>query len=142
MPFRTLSVAMPMNQPLIRVVCAIILNEKGEIFIARRREDKKNPGEWEFPGGKMDEGENEAEALEREIKEELAVQIHCGEILGSVKAESGGRFFELIALVASCDEEIRSSTDHSEWRWLGKDQMNEIELSKLDRDLLEVIELP
>lgn len=56
----------------ISVVGAVILNDKGEILCAQRGEKSDLPMMWEFPGGKIKEGESAQEALVREIKEELA----------------------------------------------------------------------
>ena len=58
---------------MIEVVCAIILNPESKIFAARRAPGKSFAGYWEFPGGKIEEGENGAEALQRELQEELGL---------------------------------------------------------------------
>lgn len=58
----------------IRVVAAILLNEKGEIFSAERAYGELK-GKWEFPGGKIEKGETPEQAIVREIKEELGASI-------------------------------------------------------------------
>lgn len=58
----------------IRVVAAIIRNDKGEIFSAERAYGELK-GKWEFPGGKIEAGETPKQALIREIKEELNTEI-------------------------------------------------------------------
>ncbi|GGW27785.1 (deoxy)nucleoside triphosphate pyrophosphohydrolase [Arenibacter certesii] len=59
---------------MIEVVCAIIVKDD-KILIAQRSEEMKLPLKWEFPGGKLNEGEDEEQAIIREIKEELNVEI-------------------------------------------------------------------
>ena len=59
---------------MIQVVCAVILKEN-KILIAQRSEQMKLPLKWEFPGGKIEKDEDEIQALIREIKEELNVDI-------------------------------------------------------------------
>lgn len=59
----------------ISVVGAVILNEKGEILCAQRGVKSDLPMMWEFPGGKIKQGESAQEALVREIKEELACVV-------------------------------------------------------------------
>mgnify|MGYP003624193600 CR=1 FL=1 len=59
-----------MNDP-VHVAVGIISNEKDEVLIAFRHHDKHQGGLWEFPGGKLEAGENVGEALHRELKEEL-----------------------------------------------------------------------
>lgn len=59
----------------MKVVCALFYNSQQELFVAQRGEKQSFPGQWEFPGGKVEEGETEAEALIREIREELGLEI-------------------------------------------------------------------
>lgn len=60
---------------MIKVVMAFILDSRGMILIAKRATDKKFGGLWEFPGGKMEINESPAEAIIREIREELGVTV-------------------------------------------------------------------
>jgi 8-oxo-dGTP diphosphatase len=59
---------------LIHVVVAVIRDRRGEILIARRGDDKHQGGRWEFPGGKVEPGESPAQALRRELREELGIE--------------------------------------------------------------------
>ncbi len=57
------------------VVCAALLNERGEALLAQRPEGKRLAGKWEFPGGKVEQDESPEDALVREIREELDIKI-------------------------------------------------------------------
>lgn len=61
--------------PKIRVVAAIVYNEKGEFLLSSRPEGKPYAGYWEFAGGKVEAGETELAALQREFMEELGISI-------------------------------------------------------------------
>jgi len=59
----------------VHVAIAVIINAEKEVLLALRQTHQHQGGLWEFPGGKVEEGESVFDALRREIKEELAVTI-------------------------------------------------------------------
>lgn len=63
-------------RPLIRVVAAVLLNAEGDYLLSSRPEGKPYAGYWEFAGGKVEAGETEFQALQRELAEELGICIH------------------------------------------------------------------
>jgi len=63
-------------RPIVWVVAAALLNEKGELLLAERTPAMKMPGVWELPGGKMELGETPEKALIRELKEELNIEVN------------------------------------------------------------------
>ena len=59
----------------IDVAVGILFNEKGEVLVGKRHLHQHQGGFWEFPGGKIEEGETVAEALERELLEEIGITV-------------------------------------------------------------------
>lgn len=60
---------------VIHVAVAVIINNEDQVLIAKRSADQHQGNKWEFPGGKVEDGETSQDALRREIDEELGVQI-------------------------------------------------------------------
>ena len=68
-----------MKYPML--VMAAIIEDKGKFLITQRPENVHNGDRWEFPGGKVDFGEDPRYALEREIDEELGIKVEAEDIL-------------------------------------------------------------
>ncbi|MCQ2749827.1 MAG: (deoxy)nucleoside triphosphate pyrophosphohydrolase [Clostridia bacterium] len=83
---------------MINVVGAIIRNKEGKILIAQRNLNKNQGGLWEFPGGKIEEGETKEKAIEREIKEELDMDIKCESLFDEHAYEYPNKTINLIVL--------------------------------------------
>ncbi|PCH66032.1 MAG: hypothetical protein COC04_00400 [Gammaproteobacteria bacterium] len=75
----------------VHVAVAVIVNDKKEVLLALRAMDQHQGGLWEFPGGKVEQGESVNEALIREIREELNVFITAAEPLTSVSHDYGDK---------------------------------------------------
>lgn len=66
------------------IVVAGLMIEEGNALVSQRRENSPHGGLWEFPGGKVMEGEEPREALRRELKEELDIEVEVGRIFDAV----------------------------------------------------------
>ena len=75
---------------MTRVVAALI-ERRGRILIGRRRDDQDHAGKWEFPGGKVEEDETPRQALSRELREELGIQVEPGHEITRYRYQYPGR---------------------------------------------------
>ncbi|WP_345800219.1 (deoxy)nucleoside triphosphate pyrophosphohydrolase [Microbacterium sp. AZCO] len=112
----------------IDVVAAVI--EQDELFLACRRAPGRSAGgKWEFPGGKVEPGESPEEALVREIREELSVEIL---VTGHLTSDVTGPI-RLICLRARLEGEApATSTDHDELRWVDHATMRDLDWADAD----------
>jgi 8-oxo-dGTP diphosphatase len=79
-----------------RVVAALILNQEGKILVCQRTKHQVMPMKWEFPGGKIEPGEQPRDALHRELDEELGIDARIGEEVARIEhVYKGGGSVEL-----------------------------------------------
>jgi 8-oxo-dGTP diphosphatase len=106
------------QQP-VNVVCAIIEND-GTILAAKRGEAQSHAGFWEFPGGKIDPGEDAEKAVVREIKEELGTAISVQKQLPSVPFDYPDKTVVLIPFLCTIVSGTPEPLEHAEIRWVDK----------------------
>lgn len=109
---------------IIEVVGAILENPNGDIFCAMRPKDKTFPGMWEFPGGKIEEGEEPKRALEREIKEELNIDIRADKLFDEVQKE----YEEFVIKLSTYNCTVLDFSEfklieHQEFKWMKKESL-------------------
>ena len=126
----------------IRVVAAIIkaINENGEpIIFATQRGYGDFKGGWEFPGGKIEEGETPQEALVREIREELETEIAVGELIDTIEYDYPTFHLSMDCFWAEIVSGNLVLTEHAAAKWLTKDKLDSVEWLPADITLIETI---
>lgn len=130
----------PVTPPVLPVVAAVILREDC-VLVCRRKPDKTAGGLWEFPGGKIERGESAADALVREIREELGVEILPVLELSTDDTLVGDRVIRLTCIVAYLTAEgPHRSTDHDCLEWAKLDDLRRFEWAGPDRPAVALLE--
>lgn len=128
-----------MSKKVINVVAAAI-EKDGLIFCAQRPEGKSLAGFWEFPGGKLEEGETSEEALIREIKEEFDSEI---EILSYLNEASYEYDFGIVTMKTYLSKLIAGNLElleHQDSKWLPIDQLMELNWAPVDIPAVECLQ--
>lgn len=124
----------------VRVVAAIIkdTNENGEsiIFATQRGYGDFKDG-WEFPGGKIEEGETSQEALRREIKEELNTEINVGELIDTIEYDYPTFHLSMDCFWAEVVSGNLILKEHEAAKWLTKEELDSVEWLPADITLIE-----
>ena len=110
---------------IIRVVAAVIkaVNEKGEpIIFATQRGYGDFKGGWEFPGGKIEDGETTQKALKREIMEELDTEISVGELIDTIEYDYPDFHLSMDCFWCEIVKGDLVLKEHEDARWLTKEQ--------------------
>lgn len=122
----------------MRSVAGIAIRD-GRVFVARRGPGGQMGGKWEFPGGKCETGETDAEAALREFDEEFGLAVRVGEPVGQSFFDNKGQRYELVALLVEFDGEPAVLVEHVEARWVGPQELDSLDLSDSDRSLLPFV---
>ena len=125
---------------MLKVVAALIMKD-GKILIAKRSTGNKDViGKWEFPGGKVEENETEEQAIEREIKEEFDILVRDEKFITNVISKDKYRQIDLkLYLCKYIDGKIKLN-DHSDYKWVNKDEILDFDLADLDVELVKKME--
>jgi 8-oxo-dGTP diphosphatase len=120
------------HMPVLRVVAGVV-RRKERILAARRGPDMRHPGRWEFPGGKVREGESDRAALIRELREELGIDVEVHDFLAESLFQYPDQTVRLLGYWCDLGAQEPKCLEHDKVAWF-----NRLELSGLvwaDADL-------
>lgn len=106
------------------VVAVALVDERRQLLACRRSEPPETAGYWEFPGGKVEPGEDEIAAAVRECREELDVDVHVGPLLGEVVLSRSG--WTLRVWYGRVLAGTPRAIEHDELRWLGASELGDV----------------
>ena len=121
----------------VHVVGAIIENENNEILCALRGPEMTLPNYWEFPGGKIEEGETKEEALKREIKEELGCTIKVYEPIEDTTYEYDKVIVRLETFMAKVISGTPVISEHAEIKWSTREELPALSWAPADIPAIE-----
>nr|WP_297172575.1 (deoxy)nucleoside triphosphate pyrophosphohydrolase [uncultured Agathobaculum sp.] len=123
---------------MTEVVAALIWQD-GRFLICQRPEHKARGLKWEFAGGKVEPGETRQQALIRECREELAVELSVGNIFMEVTHTYPDMTVHLTLYHASIISGVPQMLEHHDLRWITADAIPQYEFCPADQPILERI---
>jgi 8-oxo-dGTP diphosphatase len=127
-----------MGRRRLKVVAAVI-ERQGELLVSLRHPKGTRPSQWEFPGGKVEPGESEAQALVREIREELGVKASVGTLVRRIVHPYGDLDVEIAFFRTDIVEGDPRPLSMAELRWVPRAEL--VTLDFLEADLEFVSDL-
>jgi len=101
-----------------RIIVGAAIIQSGQLLACARADPPEVAGRWEFPGGKVEDGESEPEALVRECDEELGVRVEVGDRVGADEPLAHGWAVLKVYLARLIDGDTPQRIEHAELRWL------------------------
>jgi A/G-specific adenine glycosylase len=117
-------------------VTAGIIHRGDQILIAKRKDEGLLGGLWEFPGGKQEAGETLQECLQRELREELAIEVSVGDLYCAIK--HAYTHFRITLNVFECNylSGVPQAIGCTEWRWIEPKDLTDFPFPKADRTII------
>lgn len=122
---------------MIEVVAGLMFNEEGKVLIARRAPHKSLPGNWEFPGGKIEDNESPEISLERELLEEFEIQTKTGKCFGVNEHDYGSFKIRLSFYQSIFVSGKWKLSDHDKIEWVDIDSLNKYEMAEADVPIIK-----
>ena len=120
-------------------VVAAILRENEKMLICQRHSEDECGMLWEFPGGKVEAGEDKKQAIEREMREELGVGIHVLDVFAETDYFFSGREIHFTFFNAYISEGEIQLNVHDDARWITADELGEFEFMPPDAEVLKIL---
>jgi len=118
------------------VVAAVVRDDQGRVLITQRPHDRHMGGLWEFPGGKVEPGEAPAEALARELREELALEVEVGAPLTFAVHEEPELRILLLFYTARIVGGTPAGVEGQSVRWVAASELPEYPTPPADAELV------
>ena len=124
--------------PTVLVVAVALIDVDGRVLIAKRPEGKKLAGLWEFPGGKVELGERPEQALIRELKEELGIDVKESCLAPFVFASHAYDSFHLLMPLYLCRrwDGVVAAREHDALAWVKPNKLSDYPMPPADEPLV------
>ena len=127
-------------KPRLRVVAAALFDAAGRVLIAERPAGKHMAGWWEFPGGKVARDETDRDALVRELREELGVEVRPDYELMRLSHDYPDRVVDLVLWRVSSDG-VPRGLDGQQLKWVDCEALGNERLLEADRPFIAALQL-
>lgn len=121
------------------IVTAGIITREGRILICQRRKGSWGEYKWEFPGGKVEDGEDPRECLRRELNEELAIEPEIGALFCRLNHRYPDREVELIVFHVPGYTGAVHNRQFESIRWVGREEIAQFDFLEADRPVIEAV---
>ncbi len=130
-----------MNNDIIKVVAALTRYEDKYLIAKRTKGDEGAAGKWEFPGGKIELGENKFDAIKREMLEEFSLPVQPIKEITKNTTNYPTRTIEVTLILCDCNSDSLKMNvkDHTDYKWVKISELKEYDFALSDKVIAEYI---
>ncbi|HND84532.1 MAG TPA: NUDIX domain-containing protein [Pseudobdellovibrionaceae bacterium] len=131
-----------LNKPIIKVVAGLVHfknDNSNQVAVFRRSGPGPGAGDWEFPGGKLEPGESEHQALQRELQEELGITSSVEEFIAESRTELEKKIILLRLYSVKADHFNFQLVDHDAYEWVSINELEKVKLSQPDQPFVAIL---
>ncbi|ATP11839.1 8-oxo-dGTP diphosphatase MutT [Bartonella henselae] len=132
---------MPIKSSLLIVVACALLDQDNRVLLTQRPEGKSLAGLWEFPGGKVEQGETPEASLIRELEEELGVHVQADNLFPLTFASHGYETFHLLMPLYFCShyKGVAQGREGQNLKWIFINDLDKYPMPEADKPLVQVL---
>ncbi len=116
-------------------VVGAVIEQNGKILVCQRKDDDQFPSQWEFPGGKVEENEDREEALKRELKEEIGVDVEVGSFIDKFEDEIPTMKIFVYLYRCSIVKGRPRCIECQDIKWATVEEINALDLAPADKKI-------
>ena len=124
----------------LHVAVGVITDSHGRVLISRRADDSHQGGLWEFPGGKVEAGESLADALARELREELAIEVNYSEPLMEIRHDYSDKAVLLDVHVVRDYCGQPSGQENQPLAWVASDKLTDYQFPAANEPIIAAVQ--
>lgn len=129
------------DQTVVKVAVGIIFDSDDKVLIARRQANQHQGNRWEFPGGKVERGENSQQALRREIHEELGIDVQSAEFMMEILHHYVEKSVLLIVYTIRQWRGEARGCEGQPIKWVDRDELAQFEFPEANQDIVERVRI-
>jgi len=119
-------------------VAAVIKNDEGKILITKNELNSQDM--WKFPGGNIETGETDEEALSRKVKEDLAIEISVNNYLAEKSLKQSNEVVNMIAYDAQFEYGKIKLLENEQYKWVKKEELGNLNFSSEDQFIVKALQ--
>lgn len=124
----------------IKVAVGIIFNEQGKVLVGQRTVRDQYFQKWEFPGGKLESNESVSEALQRELSEELAIEVKESQPLMTLEHDYPDRKVQLLVRTVTSYTGTPHGAENQQLKWVATDDLEDLDFLTGNKAIIEAVQ--